>query len=137
MRLFLDTSAFLALEDKDDQNHDSAMEFRDKIRDGGTPFRMLYTTNYVVDETLTLIRTELGHAAAVSFGEAIRSSKLVSVLWIMPEADSKAWQTFKKYKDKDFSYTDCTSFAVMEAEEIDSVFSYDKHFTQYGYHSLP
>jgi uncharacterized protein len=137
MRLFVDTSAFLALEDEDDKNHGSANEFRNNVRDGRTPYRMLYTTNYIFDETVTLIRMQLGHAAAISFGEAIRSSILVKVLWISPEINSKSWNIFKKYKDKDFSYTDCTSFAVMEHEEIGSVFAYDTHFAQYGFQLLP
>lgn len=137
MRLFVDTSAFLALEDKDDRNYESAIEFRNHVRDGTTPYRMLYTTNYILDETMTLIRTQLGHTAATSFGEGINSSKLVNILWIMPEINSDAWHIFKKYNDKDFSYTDCTSFAIMEREEIESVFAYDRHFAQYGFQSVP
>ncbi len=137
MRLFVDTSAFLALEDRDDRNHSSAIEFRDNLRDSRTPYRMLYTTNYVFDETITLIRAQLGHPAAVSFGEGIKSSRLVNLLWISPETDYEAWNIFKKYRDKDFSFTDCTSFAMMKGEEIESVFAYDKHFSQYGFQSVP
>lgn len=137
MRLFVDTSAFLALEDKDDENHESAIQFRTSIEKGLTPYRLLYTTNYVFDETLTIVRAQLGHAAAVSFGETIKSSKLVELLWISNEIDSDAWNIFKKYKGKDFSYTDCTSFAAMENEGIDCAFAYDRHFTQYGLKSVP
>jgi predicted nucleic acid-binding protein len=136
MRLFVDTSAFLALEDRDDRNHESAVEFRNSLQNGGTPYKLLYTTNYIFDETITLFRAELGHTAAVSFGEGIKSSKLVTILWISQELDTKAWNIFKKHKDKGYSYTDCTSFAVMKEEEIDSVFAYDKHFSQYGFQSV-
>ena len=137
MRLFVDTSAFLALEDGNDRNHKSAIEFRNAIRDSLTPYRILYTTNYVLDETLTIIQNELGHSSAISFGEAIKSSKLVEILWIDKETDSNTWNIFKKYKDKNFSYTDCSSFATMDREGIDSVFTFDKHFAQYGFKSLP
>jgi predicted nucleic acid-binding protein len=64
VRLFLDTSAFVALEDLDDADHGRALEFRDKMRRGNTPFRALYTSNYVVDETLTLLRFHCGHRVA-------------------------------------------------------------------------
>jgi len=53
LEVFLDTSAHVAIEDLDDVNHKKAMEFREQIRLGGTPFRRLYTSNYVIDETHT------------------------------------------------------------------------------------
>ena len=49
----------------------------------------------------------------------------------------EAWEIFKKYFDKDFSFTDCTSFAVMKIRKISEVFSFDKHFEQYGFKRLP
>ena len=42
MRLLLDTSAFVAIEDLDDANHRQAMDFREKVRRGDTPFRALW-----------------------------------------------------------------------------------------------
>lgn len=50
---------------------------------------------------------------------------------------NKAWKIFEKYSDKDFSFTDCTSFIVMKMLEINEVFSFDKHFEQYGFIRLP
>jgi predicted nucleic acid-binding protein len=64
VRLFLDTSAFVALEDLDDADQGRALEFRDKMRRGNTQFRALYTSNYVVDGTLTLLRFHCGHRVA-------------------------------------------------------------------------
>ena len=137
MRMFMDTSALIALEDRDDRNHSAALEYRERLREGKTSFRSLYTSNYVMDETLTLLRLHLGHRVAVSFGESVKSSKAVKVLWIDSESDAVAWKIFRAHEDKDFSYTDCTSFALMEREAISSAFAFDKHFTQYGLKTLP
>lgn len=137
MRLFVDTSALVALEDRDDRNHSAALEYRERLRVGKTPFRSLHTSNYVMDETLTLIRVHLGHRVAVSFGESVKSSKAVNVLWIDSESDAVAWKIFTAHADKDFSYTDCTSFALMKREAISSAFAFDKHFEQYGFKTLP
>lgn len=137
MRLFLDTSAFIALEDQDDHKHASAIEYRSRLRDGKTPFRSLYTSNYILDETLTLLRRHLGHSAAISFGESIKASKAIKARWITPELDSMAWNIFEKHQDKEFSHTDCTSFALMEREAITTAFTIDKHFTQYGFRTVP
>ncbi len=53
MKIFLDTSALIALYNLDDTNHTSARATMDAIRDGGIPFTRFYTTEYVVDEALT------------------------------------------------------------------------------------
>jgi predicted nucleic acid-binding protein len=39
--------------------------------------------------------------------------------------------------DKDFSYTDCTSFAVMQLLGLDTAFAFDQHFRQFGFVCLP
>ena len=49
----------------------------------------------------------------------------------------KAWKVFEKYSDKDFLFTDCTNFIVMEMLRINEAFSFDKHFAQYGFIRLP
>ena len=46
--------------------------------------------------------------------------------------ESKAWEIFVQYEDKGFSFTDCTSFAIMERLKIDTAFVFDDHFIQYG-----
>jgi hypothetical protein len=137
MRLFIDTTAFVALEDEADGNHEAAQSFRERIGQGKTVFRALYTSNYVLDEVFTLLRLKISHRAAVAFGETIRRSKMVRILRVTGQIEEKSWEIFKKYGDKDFSFTDCTSFAVMEQEAITAAFSFDKHFQQFGLQMAP
>lgn len=137
MRLFLDTTALVAMEDQDDASHQRAIDFRQKIARSETPFRKLYTSNYVIDETLTLLRIHCGHSVAVGFRKTLEASKLVTVFWITEPLESDAWKIFEKQMDKDYSFTDCSSFALMEAEAIRNVFAFDRHFTQYGFSLVP
>lgn len=137
MRLFIDTSAFVALEDLEDKEHKNALDYREKIKREETSFRALYTSNYILDEVLTVLRLKLGHRAAVAFGENVRRSKILRRLRVKPDVEDKAWKIFKKYDDKDFSFTDCTSFALMEQEAISTVFAFDEHFQQYGFQMVP
>jgi len=137
MRLFLDTSAFVAIEDTDDNNHQKSLELREQIREGKTPFRRLYTSNYVVDETLTLLRYHCGHSVAVTFRKTLEVSKVVEVLWVTEPLEATAWKVFEKRSDKDYSFTDCTSFALMDAEAIRNAFAFDEHFSQHGYNVVP
>lgn len=137
MRLFLDTSALVAIEDLDDVNHKAAVQFREKIRLGQTPFRSLHTSNYVIDETVTILRIHCGHAVAVSFRKALEASRLVRIVWITEPLEKAAWKIFEKHADKEYGFTDCTSFALMQTEAIRTAFTFDQHFAQFGFATAP
>ncbi|MBI4378631.1 MAG: PIN domain-containing protein [Nitrospinae bacterium] len=125
-RLFVDTGAWYAIVDKKDPDHNKAKYF---LKINKIP---LITTNFVFDETITLLRCRLGWNVAKDFGHSLKSSKFVSLISIKDEDEERAWEIFLKYKDKDFSYTDCTSFAVMERLKMDTAFTFDSHFQSMG-----
>jgi hypothetical protein len=130
MRLFVDTSAWLALNNKNDQYHDEAVSKITKVRQQKI---QLVTSEYVFDESVTIIRYRISHRAAVAFGEALISSNVASIEDITDEERLKAWVLFKKYRDKDLSFTDCTSFALMVKLKLQKAFSFDDHFKQVGF----
>ena len=80
---------------------------------------------------------KLGHNATVKFGRNIRESSVVKVIHVNERIEERAWNIFEKYSDKDFSFTDCTSFAIMEFKKIRTAFTFDKHFAQFGFSSKP
>jgi uncharacterized protein len=126
--VFWDTSAFLAIENRRDTHHHEAVSFRDSCFKEG---RALITTDYILDESYTLIRFRAGYHIAVQFGEALRGSRLLRIEHITPEIIEKAWQLFKNFSDHEFSFTDCTSFIVMERLHIQTAFTFDHHFKEY------
>jgi predicted nucleic acid-binding protein len=130
MRLFVDTSAWLALNDKNDQYHDEAVSKITKVRQQKI---QLVTSEYVFDESVTIIRYRISHKAAVVFGDALISSNVASIEDITDDERLKAWVLFKKYRDKDLSFTDCTSFALMAKLKLQKAFSFDNHFKQVGF----
>ena len=130
MKVFIDTSAFYALVDWKDKNHKRAHRVRDSMR--GKIMR-LYTSDYIFDESVTLIRTKLGFDAALNFGTRMRASKAVKMLRVTEEIENEAWEIFSRYKDKELSFTDCTSFALMEKFEITNAFAFDDDFKRFGY----
>ncbi len=69
--------------------------------------------------------------------EDIEASCTVRVLWVNVEDEARAWKIFKTHKDKTYSFTDCTSFALMEKNVIKNAFAYDRHFAQHGLNKLP
>ena len=127
--IFVDTSAFLAVENRLDTHHSRALSLRDAwLKKGQT----LVTSDYVLDESYTIIRLRAGHPVAVQFGEAIRHSQLLRIAYVTREIIEEAWRLFKAYTDHEFSFTDCTSFCLMERLSISAVFTFDSHFKEYG-----
>jgi len=129
-RIFIDTSAFLALEDESDQYHEDALQFREHVL-RKERYEMI-TTLYILDETLTLIRFRIGIRASIDFSKKIRKSKVVKIVQVSREIEEKALDIFERYEDKDFSFTDCVSFVVMWELGIKEAFAFDEHFNQMG-----
>jgi len=128
--IFVDTGAWLALYDKDDHNHRIAKDTFRKIRDEHLP---LFTSDYIFDETVTLIRHRVSHSTARSFGNNILESRIVRFVDVTREDRTKAWEIFSKYKDVGFSFTDCTSFVIMKRLKLETVLGFDSHFKIMGF----
>ena len=105
MRLFVDTSSLVALANKDDDNHASAVAFREQLRRGKTQFKLLSTSNYIFDETMTLLRAVMGHGSAVSSPSAPRFQSVQYQLGNSRTRQVRAGY-LAQYRDKSFSYTD-------------------------------
>ncbi|MDH5202250.1 MAG: PIN domain-containing protein [Nitrospirota bacterium] len=130
MRLFVDTSAWLALTDKNDQYYDRAVSKSLEIKQQKIE---LITSEYIVDESITLIRYRVSHHAAIIFGDSLLRSRISRIVDVTEEDRLKAWEIFKKYEDKEFSFTDCTSFALMKNLRLQKSFTFDEHFRQMGF----
>jgi uncharacterized protein len=133
--IFIDTSAWYALEVEDDINHEKALDFLTTIASGKQGISI--TTDYILDETLTLLRSRRDLDAAAVFIEKIRKSKSIRVFWVTEDLFEQALKVFRKSDDKNWSFTDCTSFALMTELTASSAFSFDKHFKEAGFQNLP
>ena len=127
--IFFDSWGWIALVDRKDPYHNVAKPFyQEYIKAGGVPT----TTDYILDEVLTVLRRRLIHKVVVKFGEGIFEAVKVQKLrfeLIDTKRREKAWELLKKYKDKpDISFTDLTSFVVMSDFKISNVFTGDEHF---------
>ena len=130
MRAFVHTGAWYALFNDLDIYHPRAAAFMQKLIGQKA---WLLTSDYVIDETLTLIRARLGHEKAVEFGRWVLQSPLVRMINVDEKIWQVAWDVFVRYDDKDFSFTDCTSFALMRQLRLTDAFALDDHFEQMGF----
>jgi predicted nucleic acid-binding protein len=132
--LFVDTAGWMCLADSSDAQHRAARQSRDGwLRGGG----VLVSTDYVLDETLTLLRVRLGLDAAARWWEQVESSTRLRWELIDPMRAEKARVWFFRWRDKDFSFTDCTSFVVMRELRLRKALTTDRHFRDAGFECVP
>ncbi|MBP1468199.1 PIN domain-containing protein [Candidatus Chloroploca sp. M-50] len=129
-RYFLDTSYLLALELRNDQNHEHAQRHWQTFRQNLPYF---VTTSYVFDEVVTFFNSRHYHAKAVSVGTRLLTSAKVTLAHIDEELFYQGWRYFVRHEDKQYSLTDCISFIVMNQYQLTTAFTFDHHFTQAGY----
>src|SRR2546428_566224 len=124
---FVDTAGWYAFVRADDPDHDAIAAALTKWES------RLVTSNFIFDEIVTLVRARLGHSAARKVGETLRSREVVDFVRITAEDEEQAWNHFVRHKDKHYSFTDCTSFALMQRLGIEIALTTDDHFRQAGY----
>lgn len=129
-RVFVDTSALVALFDRKDANHQQAKAVLERIKTDRT--RMLIS-DYIFDESITTVLSAAGHQIAVKVGDFILNSRIIELVWLDAPVTLKAWDYFKKHSDKMFSFTDCTSFLLMKELRVEKYFSFDSDFRRAGF----
>ena len=130
---FVDTSGFYALLVKSDEHHAEAVRWLSEAKAKGVA---AVTTDYVVDETVTLLQARgCRHLVAV-FLDSILTSKACRLEWIGEDRFLKARTFFLKHDDQGFSFTDCVSFVVMKELGARDALTKDSHFDQVGFRRL-
>ena len=127
--VFVDTSAWFALESRNDKNHQRASELLSSLARS----RSLITSNHVLGESYTLMRKLLGHEAATGFIRSLDRSRRVEIIFTPQELEKKAYQLLARYDDQRFSFVDATSFVWMRKLRVREAFSFDQHFATAGF----
>ena len=130
----MNTAGSLACADAADPKHRASTLARDKWLEAGGGF---VTTDYVADETLTFLRLRLGLKAAEDWWTQVDGSSRLRWELIDFGRTDKARAWFFRYRDKEFSFTDCTSFIVMKELRIREALTTDHHFVQAGFAIRP
>ena len=127
--IFIDTGAFVARYIQQDQHHKQAIKMWEKIN---KLREKCYTSNFVLDETLTLLGRWTSYAFAAQKAHLIYSSTF-TILRPDQNIELKAIELFGKYADQKISFTDCISFILMKEKKIKRAFSFDNHFSIAGF----
>ena len=132
--IFVDTGAFLARYVEGDQYHRAAVRAWKRLeRSPGA----LFTSSFVVDETLTLLGRRTTYAFAAARADALYSSRVMTILRPDAADESTALDFFRKFADQKVSFTDCVSFALMRRHRLKRAFTFDRHFARAGFEIVP
>lgn len=124
--IFVDTGAWFASFVPNDSDHATADAWMEANVD------LLVTTDYVIDELLTLLKIRGEFQRALRLGASLFAGEIAHVEWVTPDDLRQAWAIFQRYHDKDWSFTDCVSRVVMERLGIRTAFAFDDDFRQFG-----
>lgn len=124
--ILTDSGAWFASVVPWDANHAAANAWIKQNRE------TLLTTDYLIDETPTLLRVRKEMARAAVLGEQLFDGQLADVYFLTESDIRAAWEIFRDYADKEWSFTDCTSKIVIENLGLTTAFSFDRHFRQFG-----
>lgn len=134
MRLFADSSFFIAYYDEDDQYHKRVVEIAKEL---AIQSPQIFTTDYIYDETLTfLLGTHhyYGFLRAQRFDHDVLGSGKFTYVYITGVIFNRAREIFLRFnKDKRWSFTDCASYAIMADYGIQRVLTFDKNFKEMGF----
>jgi predicted nucleic acid-binding protein len=133
--IFVDTGAFFATKISSDANHTSALRFFNFILENNAAH--FVTSDYVIFETVTLMKVRTDNKTAIESGKNLRNNHHIEVITMSENLINSAWNIFDTYADKDFSFVDCSSFAIMKERGIQKAFTFDRHFQQFGFTILP
>ena len=133
-RIFVDTGAWHAVQARNDDWHGDAVR---TIRDLVSGPSCLVTTNHVVGETYTLLRTVCGYAEAVRFLDLVQETRRLECIFVTSSLEERAYRLLRQYADQSFSFVDATSFTVMRSERIRHAFAFDQHFATAGFVRIP
>jgi predicted nucleic acid-binding protein len=133
-RVFVDTSAFVALRNRAEREHELA---RATLTDLVGERVALFTSNCVFAETYTALLVRVGRAEAVEWGRRFRRGAAIDFIRVDEPIEDAAWAILESHADKRWSYVDATTFALMERERVVEAFAFDEHFRQRGLAVLP
>jgi predicted nucleic acid-binding protein len=131
--IYLDTSGFYALLFKKDDRHAAASRI---LRDAQRRRRGFVTSDYVLDETATLLKAR-GHAHLLGqFFETVLTSQACRVEWTDAEQFDAVQAYFVKHADQAWSFTDCVSLRIMKTMRLRDALTKDEHFHEAGFSVL-
>jgi predicted nucleic acid-binding protein len=129
--IFVDTSFWIGLENTRDAHHADATAL---LRT--TTTTQLVTSNHVRGESWTWIRRRASHHDAVRFLDRVERSPRLRIVHVDDDLEDRAWWWLRKHDEREYSFVDATSFALMRSMKIKDALAFDGDFSAAGFREL-
>lgn len=128
--ILVDSSFWIALARPRDTNHELAVSL---LRTSSDP---LVTSNHVRGETWTFLRRRESHRIAAAFLDRLERTRRLSVLFVSEEQEAQALRWLRRHDEREYSFVDATSFALMRSLRIREALAFDGDFSAAGFVEL-
>ena len=133
--IFMDTSAFIALYNKQDSLHPQAVALHKQLTH--TEERTLFvTTSAVILELSNAFSRTRFRNTFHNINLLIKNSSIWEYIHVDEDLMNQGIQRFHTYDDKDWSVVDCIGMIVAENAGIQDIFTSDHGFKQAGFNIL-
>ena len=129
--IFVDTSFFMAVGNARDAHHVEATHLLERHGRAG-----LVTSNLVRGESWTFINRRYGHRAAVGFLDRLEASNQLEILPVIRDVEDQALRWLRRHDEREYSFVDATSFALMRSLTIREALAFDGDFAAAGFVAL-
>jgi predicted nucleic acid-binding protein len=92
----------------------------------------LHTSDFVLDELLTVLKREGHGRLARKAWEFLNNKLFVRLIHLTPDDMLETYSVFDRFSDKDWSFTDCSSYMLIKRHKIEYACAIDKHFREFG-----
>ena len=129
--IFVDTSFWVAVRLSRDEQHKVAIALLEGVSE-----QRLVTSNHVRGETWTFLRRRDGHATAVAFVDMLARTSWVDVVSVSEDQEAQALRWLRRHDEREYSFVDATSFALMRSLKIRDSLAFDGDFAAAGFAEL-
>jgi predicted nucleic acid-binding protein len=129
--IFVDTGVWFARFVPDDVDHDRVASWF------AANVQPLITSDFCIDETLTLIGARKRPSLAIQAGKHFFAQSVARIHFLTPQQIARAWVVFQQRVSAGWSFTDCTSKIVIDDLKLASAAALDRHFRQFGITIVP
>jgi len=129
--IFVDTSFWAGLTGQNDDHHAASVSLFEKY--GNDP---LVTSSHVRGETWTLLRRRRGHHSSVAFLDLLERTEKLAVIFVSEQLEDEALRWLRRHDEREYSFVDATSFALMRSLRIKRALTFDGDFAAAGFTEL-
>ena len=129
--IFVDSSFWVGLAFPRDNRHSEVLALYERYR-----HELLITSNHIRGETWTVLRRRVGHHVATRVLDILNQAARLRIEFVPRELEEEALRWLRRHDEREYSFVDATSFALMRRLRIREALAFDGDFAAAGFVEL-